>query len=205
MVTSSGSNLETLILAHASLMLIAWGWLLPSGVIFAKMLKHRPNGTWFTFHKILQPLGLVVAIAGWSIALRNFNTLKDVGAPSYRHAVCGMTVMIGGLLQPLNAIFRPPPPEPEDTKMTTRLIWEIVHKGLGWVTILLALATIALGTTILPTVDQQRTFQIAFGAGCGGLLFLLIAALLLDSKHYKPTEETKDAKELPVDDAEKGE
>ena len=45
--------------------------------------------------------------------------------------------------------------------------------------------TIGLGTTILPNPDDQRTFQIAYGAGCGGLLLLLVVALHVDKAVYQ--------------------
>jgi hypothetical protein len=64
-LTASGSNLQKKYYAHASLMLIGWGWLLPSGAIFARLLRHRPDGLWFKMHRVLQTIGLVFAIIGW--------------------------------------------------------------------------------------------------------------------------------------------
>jgi hypothetical protein len=64
-ITASGSDLQKKYYAHASLMLIGWGWLLPSGAIFASLFKHRPDGLWFKIHRVLQTIGLVFAIIGW--------------------------------------------------------------------------------------------------------------------------------------------
>jgi hypothetical protein len=64
-ITASGSNLKKKYYAHASLMLIGWGWLLPSGTIFARLFKHRPDGLWFKIHRVLQTVGLLFAIVGW--------------------------------------------------------------------------------------------------------------------------------------------
>ncbi len=64
-ITNSGSDVQKKYYAHASLMLIGWGWLLPSGTIFARLFKHRPDGLWFKIHKVLQTLGLLFAIIGW--------------------------------------------------------------------------------------------------------------------------------------------
>jgi hypothetical protein len=64
-ITGSGSNLQKKYYAHASLMLIGWGWLLPSGAIFARLFKHRPDSLWFKIHRVLQTIGLLFAIIGW--------------------------------------------------------------------------------------------------------------------------------------------
>jgi hypothetical protein len=64
-ITGSGTDLQKKYYAHASLMLIGWGWLLPSGTIFARLFKHRPDGLWFKIHRVLQTIGLIFAIIGW--------------------------------------------------------------------------------------------------------------------------------------------
>ena len=114
-VTEPGgrTKLQQQQLIHGSLMLIGWGFLLPSGVIFAKFFKHRPDGLWFKIHPACQVLGLLFAIVGWSIALRNFSVFANNKEYStYRHGILGVTTMCLGLLQPINAVLRPPPPPP---------------------------------------------------------------------------------------------
>ena len=96
-----------------------------------------------------------------------------------------MTVMILGLLQPLNAFLRPHAPEGEETKSNARFAWEILHKSTGWLAVLLAVPTIVLGTMSLPTPDDQTKFQIGYGAGCGGAILLLVAIIFYDKHSYK--------------------
>ena len=57
----------------------------------------------------------------------------------------------------------PPPHAPEkgEEASTTRKIWEVVHKSLGYLAIPLAVFTIALRTTFLPDVNDQKKFQMA--------------------------------------------
>merc|ERR1712183_934443 len=83
----------------------------------------------------------------------------------------------------------PHAPEDGETASSVRTLWEYYHKGSGWFAVLLAIPTIALGTLSLPSLDEGRTFQIAYGVGCGGLLLLLIAYILYDKKTYE--QETK--------------
>ena len=136
-------------IAHGSLMIIGWGFLLPTGVASARLLKHRPNALWFKIHRIVQVFGLVVAICGWAVALHNFDVFSGPGTTSYTHGVLGMTVMVLGLLQPFNALIRPHPPEAGQKRALKRLIWEIAHKSSGYIAVILAAVTICFGTFVI--------------------------------------------------------
>ncbi len=91
-----------------------------------------------------------------------------------------------GLCQPLNAIFWPHPPEEGEKKISFRLIWEIFHKDLGYIGIILAVITIGMGTTLLPKKDDQRIFQICYGGIVGTLVFLLQYLLLAEKRKRYP-------------------
>ena len=100
------------VLTHGTLMIISWGFLLPLGIIIAQFLHHRPNGLWFKMHRVLQILGLIFAIVGWSIALKNFNIFgggsgsrSSEERKAHAHAVCGTTAICIGLVQPLSALL----------------------------------------------------------------------------------------------------
>jgi len=184
-------------LAHGTLMIIGWGLLLPSGTIIAKFFKHRPNGLWFKIHRGIQVLGLSLAFIAWVIALAQFNVFGDIGATNYQHGICGMVVMILGILQPINAVFRPHAPTTNDdgvesSKTTARTTWEYWHKCSGWFAVLLAIPTIGLGTTLLPVPEIQTKFQIGYGAGCGASLLLLIAVIFYDKKTFKKEQEQEE-------------
>ena len=157
--TQSG-ELKVPSIAHGSLMIIGWGLLLPTGVASARFLKHRPNAMWFKIHRMMQILGLVVAICGWGVALAKFTALESPGTDSFNHGVMGMTVMVLGLLQPLNAFFRPHPADEGEEKPMKRLLWEILHKASGYIAIFLAAATIAYGTTVI--FGHNTEFQVAW-------------------------------------------
>jgi hypothetical protein len=103
----SGSYLPY-IAAHGSLMLLSWGFLLPFGIVSARMLRHFPNSTlWFQVHRIVQPIGIVLALAGWSVALAGpFDVLgSGVYDAPFVHAVLGTIVMGLALLQPIHAYY----------------------------------------------------------------------------------------------------
>jgi hypothetical protein len=147
-ITGSGSNLQRKYNAHASLMLIAWGWLLPTGAVFARLFKHRPS--WYHIHMSLQVCGLALALVGWIIALRNFSVFEmGMVENTYRHGVLGSATMTLGLLQPLNAVLRPHAPSTfGETKTKARVVWETLHKTTGYVVLILSVVTIGYGTVI---------------------------------------------------------
>lgn len=199
-VSASGSSLRSTHFIHASLMMVSWGFLLPSGTLLAKFYKHRPNGLWYKLHRCVQMLGLILAVIGWSIALHNFSVFKDYGFRNYQHGICGMVVMVLGLLQPLNALIRPhAPTDASEEKSSKRLIWEIWHKFSGWLAVSLAVPTIILGTLSLPMLEDQSTFQMIYGIGCIGGLLLVLAYIFYDKKTFE-----KQAEEGKVEAAKKG-
>jgi len=151
---------------HASLMLVGWGLLLPSGVVIARFSKHRKDAFWYKVHRTIQPIGILLAFIAWIIALLNFSALGNTTMPIFNaHAVCGMITMSIGIFQPINAVLRPHlPSSVEEEKSEIRVFWEYLHKGLGYLGVfVLAPITIVLGTYIVPTPDEGKRFQVLFG------------------------------------------
>lgn len=168
----SQGGFRPLQIAHGTCMLISWGIMLPSGVIIAHNLKHRPDAFWFVWHRRLQMTGVTIALIGWIIALVSFNVFIKGGATaSLAHGSMGMTVMVLGLMQPINAYFRPhKSADSDDATKRKRACWEILHKGSGYTAVLLALCTIGIGVT-LPEID-------AFPIIAGVILAYLIGFLI---------------------------
>lgn len=157
---------------HGSLMLIGWGWLIPSGTIIAKFFKVE-NPMWLRIHQSCQILGLLLSISGLVIALINFDSFGQKGLTAYYHAIIGITVMTLGTAQAIVAAQRPRLPEAYgEEKSTARIIWEYSHKVLGWTSLPLAFITIGLGTTLLPLMNQI-TFQVVY------LVVLCLIAIVL--------------------------
>lgn len=134
---------QSKVLAHGLSMLISLGFFVPLEIVTARFLHHRPNALWFKIHLALQIVGMLFAIAGWAIALRNFNILESdvvtsgtsssLERKAYVHAACGTTAMCLGLLQPLNALLRPNSPAEGEEKAKARYLWEILHKSMGYI------------------------------------------------------------------------
>ena len=191
------------VLWHGSLMIVSWGWMLPSGVMVAR-LRDRLGGddVWFKIHRILQLIGMLIALIGWIIALVNFNVFSSGSGKAYTHGVMGVMVMTMGLMQPLNAFLRPHPTTTAAaaaatttttaTKSLARVQWEIAHKGLGYIAILLAVATIILGTMLVPEPSDQHKFQLGYGIGAVGALVILVVGMNCSDTRKKPLVERRD-------------
>lgn len=176
-ITSSG-RLQSIIFLHAGLMLTSWGLLLPSGVLMARLLRHRPSGLWFKLHRSVQVSGLTVAIIGVSIALANFSVIVF-------HGMLGLTVMVLGIAQPINAILRPHATEPGKSPTTKRTYWERLHKGVGYTLVPLSAVTIVFGTLRVPVPSDKMMLQIVYGVIVALLVFLGLA-FKRDKSKYTP-------------------
>mgnify|MGYP007117462780 FL=1 len=106
----------------------------------------------------------------------------------------GIIVMTLGLLQPINAYFRPHKDKTLGPMHTTsaRKKWEWLHKGSGWFAIILAVPTIVLGTT-LAGGTRTASFLIAY------CVLAIVATLLLFVFRRKSIEDQ--VKMLPVENS----
>ena len=177
------SRLEGLQVSHGTLMLCGWGLLLPLGVASAKLGKHR-GPLWFKAHRTLQVTGLALALGGFIIAVSTFNVFEaDYPAANKAHGILGLIVMSLGLAQPLNAFVRPHKVQGE-APSPARRAWEWLHKGSGWVAVVLAVPTIAIGTTLVKP-SQSAAFQAGYGAAWA-VVVLVVLALLRDRQQRAP-------------------
>jgi hypothetical protein len=185
---SSGSFLPFMA-AHGSLMLISWGFLLPLGIVSARLLRHFPNSLWFRVHRVVQPLGVVTALAGWITALAGpFSVLgSGVYDAQFVHAVLGSTVMGLGLLQPINAYLRPHKAEtdnddtynynsPSETSLKQRRCWELGHKTIGYLATFLGMVNCFIGM-VLSGKYQEKYFQALFAAWASVALYGVVLGL----------------------------
>lgn len=174
------------VLAHGALMLSSWGFLLPLGVLIAKFQRHR-DPLWFLIHRGVQSTGLLLAIIGVSIAFFNFDAWA-VGGTSATHATAGTIVMLLGVLQPVNAFFRPHATEPGAEVTQGRRTWELLHKGVGYLLVVGAFGVLVLGT-ILAGTKLGSTLQMVLG-GLVALLLVVTAWLAWDSSQAPKEADT---------------
>jgi hypothetical protein len=89
-------------------------------------MKHE--GWWFRLHRGIQCTGLLAALIGFGCIIAALDELKVEHFTKPHHQL-GLVIMIGGVMQPINAVLRP-------HKGDQRLLWQIIHKGSGYLLLL---------------------------------------------------------------------
>lgn len=156
---------EVVLMLHLGFMSIAWGALIPAGVIIAK--RFGALAAWFKWHRGLQMLGWLLQAVGFTMALlygeehsEHFHGL---------HAWLGLFVVTIGTLQPVNGLLRPHKPAEGEETSSARAAWELVHKGLGWTAVILGVLNMIVGCLLLVMKDYDAATVgsgIAFAAIC---------------------------------------
>lgn len=162
---------------HAVLMAVSWGVLLPVGVVIAKFYRAMeprtgPKAWWFVRHQAFQYAGVLLSIAGFIAGIY----YKRTAAAHFVsvHAKLGLAVMIGGMLQPLNAFIRPKPGAPY------RTIWSLAHKSIGYGAVLLTVPTIFYGMRLYAFPNANAVAS-AYLGGC-----VIVVVLFLVMLRYPP-------------------
>ena len=168
---------------HARCMVLAWGVLLPVGALVARYLKvtsrqrwpeQLDNRFWWHSHRTLQWAGVLLMSVGAVLA---WDQGAGASLAAQLHALGGWMLVLLGWLQVLAGLVRGsrggPGSEPlrgDHYDMTAhRVAFERLHKGLGWLALLAAVAVIVLG---LQVADAPRWMALTLAAW-----WLLLAGL----------------------------
>ena len=85
----------------------------------------------------------------------------------------GLLVSVLGVLQPLNGVFRP---KKGSILTPRRRVWEVVHKGLGWFALALAVPTLVTG---MLTLDKQEGIALPAALPGFGCAYVAVLALFV--------------------------
>ena len=175
MASISGSTTHTLApwaVWHARWMVLAWGVLLPVGVLIARFFKVLPtqnwpqvldNTVWWHTHRALQWAGFACMLVGlwlvWGKATGRGDLLQ-------LHGSVGLLVCALAVLQVLGALARGSKGGPTEDALRgdhydmtpRRRVFERLHKGLGWLAVLLSVVVMGMG---LAMADAPRWMVIA--------------------------------------------
>lgn len=152
---------------HGRLMVLAWLFAFPAGILTARFFKITPmqdwphvldNVFWWKLHLRLQYFGGACVLASISIAILSIET-SDTN-PAMMHHIFGWIVIVAMVVQFLGGWLRgtkggPTKPAPDGSlrgdhyDMTLRrVIFERVHKSVGYLAVFCAWIAIALGLVI---------------------------------------------------------
>lgn len=155
-------SIEPAVYWHARLMVLAWGICLPLGALIARYFKIRPqqdwpavldDKAWWHGHRLFQYSGVVAMTVGLVLV---WGYSDQSSAAIWLHALLGWAVLVAGWLQMLGGIARGSKGGPTDAQMrgdhydmtTWRLVFEHIHKRLGWTAIVLTIPTTLIGLAI---------------------------------------------------------
>lgn len=144
---------------HGRLMVMAWGLLFPAGILIARYAKVTPrqrwpeeldNKFWWRLHLLLQSLGSLLML----LALGLIVIVAQGGSSlAHWHAVGGWSLVAGVVIQVVGGRLRGSkggPGIPGDHYLMTRrrLVFEYVHKTLGWLALVLSVPVVLAGLAV---------------------------------------------------------
>ena len=187
-------HLPTYMAWHASLMLVAWGLMLPVGVLLARFFKVTPeqdfpkirdNQFWWNWHRGLQYGGLI--LASFSTGLM----WQKTGLGESTHAQLGLALIGLAWLQAVSSWVRGSKGGPTEKQLrgdhydmtARRLVFESWHKTFGWTCLVAALLVIGSG---FYQVGAPSTLYIGIPAVLA-LVFTIVFSSLTKQKRWIDT------------------
>ncbi|XP_010541578.1 PREDICTED: cytochrome b561, DM13 and DOMON domain-containing protein At5g54830-like [Tarenaya hassleriana] len=126
---------------HGFMMFLAWGILLPGGILAARYLKHIKGDWWFKTHVYLQYSGLAIVFLGLLFAVAELHGLTF----SSMHVKFGFAAIFLACAQPVNAFLRPSKPAQVEGFSSKRLLWEYSHAIVGQSAVVLGVIALFTG------------------------------------------------------------
>ncbi|XP_064945641.1 cytochrome b561, DM13 and DOMON domain-containing protein At5g54830-like [Musa acuminata AAA Group] len=170
-------DLRPVLAVHGFMMFVAWGILLPGGILAARYLRHIKGDGWFQLHVYLQYSGIAIMLLGVLFAaaeLRGFYL-------SLVHVKFGVTAILLACAQPLNACVRPKRPAEGEIASPKRIIWEYFHIIVGRSAIVAGVAALITGMKHLRHRYGSENVQ---GLTWALILWVLAFALLVMYLEY---------------------
>lgn len=163
-------ELRPVLAVHGFMMFVAWGVLIPGGIMAVRYLKHLKGDVWFQAHTYLQYSGVVVMFLGVLFAVAELRGLSFES----RHARIGAIAFTFACVQPINAYLRPQRAENGEFPSGNRRAWEYLH-------ILTGRSAAFAGTVALFTGLEHLGHRYGIanikGLTCGLILWILGATL----------------------------
>ncbi|KAK9280570.1 hypothetical protein L1049_014263 [Liquidambar formosana] len=178
-------DLRPVLAVHGFMMFLAWGILLPGGVLAARYLKHVKGDGWYQIHVYLQYSGLAIVLLGFLFAvaeLRGFY-LSSV------HVKFGITAIFLACVQPVNAYLRPKKPANGEEGSSRRLLWEYLHIILGRGAILVGIAALISG---MKHLGDRYGGENVDGLNWALIVWFLIGALIVLYLEYCEKKRRRD-------------
>ncbi|CAL9200721.1 unnamed protein product [Musa hybrid cultivar] len=168
-------DLRPVLAVHGFMMFVAWGILLPGGILAARYLKHVKGDGWYQLHVYLQYSGIAIMLLGVLFAaaeLRGFY-LSSV------HVKFGITAILLACSQPINACVRPKRPANGEVASSKQILWEYFHVIIGRSAIVAGVASLFSGMKHLAQrYDSENVQELTWALVLWILAFVLLVMYL---------------------------
>ncbi|KAL6509673.1 hypothetical protein OROGR_022983 [Orobanche gracilis] len=177
-------DLRPVLAVHGFIMFLAWGILLPGGILAARYLKHVKDDSWFRIHVNLQYSGLAVVFLGFLFAVAE---LRGLTLDSL-HVKFGMLAILLAVAQPVNAYLRPKRPAPGEEASSQRVMWEYSHFITGRCAMLVGIAALISG---MKHLGERYGDENVHGLSWALIVWFLIGALTVIYLEYREINRTR--------------
>jgi hypothetical protein len=174
-------DLRPVLAVHGFMMFVAWGILLPGGILSARYLKSLKGDGWYQIHVYLQYSGIAIMFLGVLFAaaeLRGFYV-------SSVHVKFGVAALLLAGFQPLNAYFRPKRPANGEVPPRNRVLWEYLHVITGRSAIIVGVVALFTGMKHLGHRYDSENAEGLTWALMLWVLSVIVVALSLEYKEVK--------------------
>jgi hypothetical protein len=178
-------DLRPVLAVHGFMMFLAWGILLPGGILAARYLKHVKGDGWYQIHVYLQYSGLAIVLLGLLFAVAE---LKGFYVSSL-HVKFGITAIILACVQPVNAYLRPKKPDNGEEVTSKRILWEYVHIIVGRSAIVAGIAALFSG---MKHLGDRYGGANAHGLNWALMVWILVGALIVMYLEFREKRRRRD-------------
>lgn len=177
-------DLRPVLAVHGFMMFLAWGILLPGGILAARYLKHVKDDSWFRIHVYLQYSGLAIIFLGFLFAVAELRglTLHSL------HVKFGMLGILLAVAQPVNAYLRPKRPVVGEEPSRKRLIWEYTHVITGRCALVVGIAALITG---MKHLGERYGDENVHGLSWLLIVWFLIGALIVIYLEYRESNTSR--------------
>lgn len=171
-------DLRPVLAVHGFMMFVAWGILLPGGILSARYLKHVKGNGWYQIHVYLQYSGILIILLGVLFAAAELRGFYITSV----HVKFGITAIVLACMQPVNASLRPKKPANGEEISARRILWEYLHVIVGRCAIVAGMAGLISGMRHLGQRYGDEDIQ---GLDWALILWFVIGALIVVYLEYR--------------------
>ena len=190
---------------HGWLLTIAWGFLIPTGVLIWTHTKRNSLARPY-LHILLGSVGTVLALAGFGYGVKNFSTFSRPNVSAFRkaHAYIGSIASIGAIIQVILVAFL------DDTDGVTLLSLDAasIHQSTGWIFLVCGLVATMTGT-YMASVTRPEYLELGLDHEnekfAGGLIGALLATGLVTATSVAIINKKCDAQAVAPETEKQGE